>query len=117
MGNGYCCACVGTCTHTGPHLFCNDHDGGTRRRYNPGTWLPPCPSCTHKDSQYQEAHAKWARVSDENAALRAEVEQLNHLLDQIMDAIENAANDALAANNNWIALRDEWMALRRKEEI
>ena len=29
-----------------------------------------CPNCAHKESMYQEAHGKWADLSDENLRLR-----------------------------------------------
>ena len=90
-----CCTCMGTCCHTGPHYFCNDH-GGTHRRYNPETYVvPPCPSC---------------------AALRAEMErkwgQYKQIIDDVFDGCEcspkcdsHAHEEDCAAVNGPVAVR------------
>lgn len=56
-----CCACMGTCNHTGPHYYCNYH-GGTHQRYNPDSTPPPCPSCASLLSRAKAVEAALCRA-------------------------------------------------------
>ena len=60
----FCCACIGTCNHTGPHHYCNNH-GGTNRRYNPESYVPPpCPSCASLRAELAAKDAALCRARD-----------------------------------------------------
>lgn len=82
MDSSYCCACAGTCNHTGPHIYCNRH-GGAHRRHNLESIPPPCPSCAtlraelqHEKDAMQPYFASIRGLEKENATLHAEVAAL-----------------------------------------
>lgn len=53
-----CCACNGTCNHTGPHSYCSAHGGS----YWPVTTAPvnhPCPNCGYCPCCGRRSAAPW----------------------------------------------------------
>lgn len=75
-----------------------------------------CQWLTNKDSWYRCWKCVEVIDKDELTSLRSalkENERLREFIDEIMAAIETAANDAVAANDRWILVKEEWTLRHR----
>lgn len=54
----FCCACSGSCSHTGPHTYCYEHSPS---RYVPTAVLTASSRCEHCYCEPSVARAHYAR--------------------------------------------------------